>query len=197
LHRIRVKYFLANGHDPNLAEMLDVFHLWIQQKQMDGLPLDVADYRHIKEGPGVLIVGHEFDCGLDTSEGRPGFVYVSKQSSSDSLSDRLRAAFHGALTGCRNLETESALTNPLSFRTDEMEIMLLDRLRAPNRDTTDGQVRGQITAVVESLYDPSTVTLDRDTRDERSAFALMVNASDAPPLDHLIRRVTTTVSNPE
>ena len=36
-----------------------MFHRWIQTRAVDGLLIDVADYTHLKDGPQVLLAGHE------------------------------------------------------------------------------------------------------------------------------------------
>ena len=56
LQRIGVKLFMVDGVSVRPREFVPVFHRWIQtQAVRDQLLIDVADYEHVPEGPGVLL----------------------------------------------------------------------------------------------------------------------------------------------
>ena len=59
--RTQVKFFLSNADAVDLAAFAPVFQRWIQQKSLEGQLVDVADYRHVFEGPGVVLIGHDSD----------------------------------------------------------------------------------------------------------------------------------------
>ena len=42
-----------------------VFHAWIQKGAVEGLLLDVADYQHIQDGPGMILIGDQVDYAFD------------------------------------------------------------------------------------------------------------------------------------
>jgi len=75
LHRISVKYFVTDPTVVNLDEIVPVFHRWIQNQSVEGFLIDVADYKHVCQGPGVVLIGHEADYALDMTGGRPGLLY--------------------------------------------------------------------------------------------------------------------------
>ena len=64
--QLSVKIF---AHDPAAvqpAAFIPIFHRWIQESRLaDRLLIDVADYRHVANGPGVLLIGHEAHYALD------------------------------------------------------------------------------------------------------------------------------------
>ena len=93
LHRISVKYFVAEPECVDLDAMIPVFHEWIQRSRVPGMLVDVADYRHITGGPGVVLVGHDVDYALDTTDGRPGLVHTRKRSITGELGARLGSLF--------------------------------------------------------------------------------------------------------
>ena len=41
-----------------LADAVAVFHQWIRDGVCPEMLIDVADYRHVPAGPGVLLIGH-------------------------------------------------------------------------------------------------------------------------------------------
>jgi hypothetical protein len=57
---------------------IPVFHRWIQQKRLPLVLIDVADYAHVKDGPGVLLVSHEYNIYADEFDGRPGLTVQRK-----------------------------------------------------------------------------------------------------------------------
>ena len=77
LQHVQVKFPAgeAGAGTVDLAAAIPVFHRWIQQQALPGLLLDVADYRHVPEGPGVVLVAHEAIYGLDQGGGRLGLLY--------------------------------------------------------------------------------------------------------------------------
>ena len=48
-----------------LEEFIPVFHDWIQTQQLAELLIDVADYRHVPHGPGVVLVAHDAHYAMD------------------------------------------------------------------------------------------------------------------------------------
>ncbi len=188
-HRLTVKYFVRDPNAVDLTPLIGVFHRWIQEKRLEGLPIDVADYRHVFHGPGVILVGHEYDYALDMAEGRPGLQYVQKRRGAAALADALRGAFSAVLTGCRMLEEESGLKAPLTFATDEVQLTIPDRLRAPNTATTLEALKAQVIDCAGQLYGPAGLTIDRDDGDERHALTLRIKASQDEGVGVLLDRL--------
>ena len=67
--------FLGNE---NLAAFSGVFQGWIQRKALDGQLIDVADYRHVFEGPSVVLIGHDGDYTIEKRDGRLGLLFTRK-----------------------------------------------------------------------------------------------------------------------
>ena len=51
LQRIALKIFLDDESVLEPADVIQVFHRWIQTRAVDGLLIDVADYSHMATGP--------------------------------------------------------------------------------------------------------------------------------------------------
>ena len=77
--RIKVKYFVQEPAAVDLPAFIPVFHHWIQEHRVEGLLIDVADYKHMQNGPGIVLIGHEADYALDLAGGRPGLIYDRKR----------------------------------------------------------------------------------------------------------------------
>ena len=51
------------------AEFAAVLNSWIQKQRLEELLIDVADYLHVHNGPGIMLTGHEADYSLDKRAG--------------------------------------------------------------------------------------------------------------------------------
>jgi hypothetical protein len=159
--RISVKIFASNPDALNLEAVAPVFQRWIQQKRVEGVLIDVADYRHVPEGPGILLIAHEGDYAVNEFDGRPGVQYMVKIHEEASLPDLLRLAFRRALAAAQLLETESTLGG-LRFNTGDLQINFVDRLNVPN---TEASFNALIAAVAPLLPAGSITWAQQDPRE--------------------------------
>ncbi len=124
---------LAAVFEPEcLDRCIAVFHRWIQQDACEELLIDVADYRHLRLGPGVILVGHEANYSLDRSLGRPGLLYNRKTALAGTFETKLIHSLRQAYRAARRLEEEQELKGLLRFDYLRWEILCNDRLLAPN-----------------------------------------------------------------
>lgn len=185
--RISTKLFINEPEALDLPAFIPIFHNWIREQKVDGVPIDVADYKHVKEGPGVLLIGHEGDYALDLGHGRPGLLYSYKrQWQSETLAGRLQAVLHRLLHGAQLVETEASLGGRLTFATDELQLTFLDRLRTPNTPETMAAVSQKVEATLAAMYRGLAVTVERVETDERRPFSLRVQAPEAPDVNTLL-----------
>src|SRR5580698_8801430 len=75
---VNVKLLLARDEQLDLAPLIPIFNTWIQNQAPDELLLDIADYRHVPEGPGVVLIGLQADYSVDNTGGRLGVRYNRK-----------------------------------------------------------------------------------------------------------------------
>ena len=189
LNRISIKYFVEDPNVLDLEKFIPIFHGWISQAKIPGTLIDVADYRHMFQGPGVMLIGHEVDYSLDMGGGRPGLLYVRKREMPDQLKDNLAIAFKDALTACGAVEQEPSLGGAIRFSSERVMITLLDRLRAPNTAESFDLVKQDIESLTRSLYGDCDVAIERISLDERSPLAVSINAPSAPDIETLLERI--------
>src|SRR4029077_10076795 len=65
LQHVNVKLIVRTPEEVDLEPLIPIFHGWIQGRVCDELLLDIADYRHVPAGPGVVLIGHEADYSVD------------------------------------------------------------------------------------------------------------------------------------
>ena len=73
-HKLQLKIYLTpeSARALDVEALIPVFHRWIKQHLLPELTIDVANYLHVPQGPGVVLIGHGSDYFLDEGEGRPG-----------------------------------------------------------------------------------------------------------------------------
>ncbi len=147
LQHVNVKFPAAGGVDLTLA--VPVFHRWIQEQALPGLLIDVADYRHVPDGPGVVLVAHEAIYGLDEGGGWLGLLYNRRTEYDAEPAETVAHAFRAALTACRKLEQEPEFGDSLRFDGSACEVVVNDRALAPN----DAATRARLQTVLEPLLD--------------------------------------------
>src|SRR5579872_1613866 len=122
LQHVNVKLLVRNPEEVDLEPLIPVFHSWIQDQANGELLLDVADYRHVEAGPGVVLIGHEGNYSVDNTDNRLGVRYNRKAALDGSNQDRLKQAAHAALTACQRLEADPRLEGKLRFNGQQIEV---------------------------------------------------------------------------
>lgn len=132
LSRFGLKLFATDPVAMRERNFVPIFHSWIQKQAVEKHQLiDVHDYSHIHNGPGILLVGHEGNFSTEMGEGIPGLVYFRKQPAG-SFEETLRASLKAILQAAALIEAEPALEGRVRLRRDEFLFISNDRLLAPN-----------------------------------------------------------------
>jgi hypothetical protein len=187
---------VKNSQQVDLEPLIPVFHRWIQNQASDELLVDVADYRHVRSGPGVVLIGHQGNYSLDNTGGRLGVRYNRKAPLAGTNQDCLVQATQAALAACRRMETEPSLAGNIQFNGREIEVFINDRLLAPNtpetRAATDSEFRtffpilfGDIEYAVSYPQDPrSLFSVQVETSQVFETAALLNNLNSLAPASH-------------
>src|SRR6202048_2606453 len=152
LQHVNVKLLLRNPEEVDLEPLIPVFHDWIREQVGTGLLLDVADYRHVDAGPGVVLIGHEGNYSVDNTDRRLGVRYNRKAALDGSNQDRLKQATRAALTACQRPAAESRLGGKLRLNGQEMEMFVNDRLLAPNSEATRQAFKSDFETFFQHLF---------------------------------------------
>ena len=171
VQKINIKVFAAPNDVP-LTDFIDIFHGWIQAT--DGRYHDVADYSHMQAGPGIVLVADDANVSIDETGNRRGLLYSQKGKLSGSNLAKLNTVLRSALENCRRLEEEPALRGKLRFSGNEVEILVNDRLFAPNSGEAFEELRPEIDFLARRLYATANFTLLRNQNDTRHRFNVTI-----------------------
>jgi hypothetical protein len=183
--RFSVKFFVKDPASVELDVFMPIFQRWIQRHTVDGMLIDVVDYKHVINGPGVVLIGHEADYALDMRDGRPGLQYTLKRDGTGDFAERLRGAVQKAISACKAIEAEKTLKGAVTFALDEVEVVFLDRLRVPNDEATFAGLKADLQNV---LGDVELERLHTDSRYPLTVRARIVGVSN---LEALLETVTS------
>ena len=159
--RVGVKVFVEDQEAFDRARMIEVFHRWIQEDRLPGTLVDVHDYTHVPEGPGVLLVAHEWHLRTDEAGGRIGFEYELKREGSGTLAERVREAIASVLEAALALEQDTAEDNPVRFATREMVFRFTDRLAVPATEAAFEEITPELENVLAGLYGEVPIEFER------------------------------------
>ena len=177
--RVACKFYVKSetADSIELKPFIGLFHRFIQDGELDGLLLDVADYAHVPNGPGILLVGHDFDYGLDLSGGRVGLLTTRKRYGDLPLADAVRGLLGSALRAIDSIERDGSVD--LRFETGEVTIQLIDRLAANNEESGYTAALEAIAPVLSELYGEKYEAVRAHADDPRRPLAITLTAQDA------------------
>jgi hypothetical protein len=169
--------------------LIPIFHGWIQEQAKGELLLDIADYRHVPAGPGIILIGYDGDYSVDNTGNRLGVRYNRKAELEGSDQDRLKQAMRAALTACQRLEGDARLGGKFRFNGEDIEIFLNDRLIAPNDDATRKAVDPDFQGFFENLFGEGRYSLRYGNDDPRKLFTVSVKSTKAFSAAELLGRL--------
>jgi len=188
LQKIGMKFFAGDGNTISLVDFIPVFHRWIQGDALGHLLIDVADYSHVHDGPGIVLVAHEGNYAVDETGGRRGMVYYSKREPAEDIQKCLAVVCRRVLRACRLLEQEESLGGPLKFSGNEVQIFANDRLIAPNTDQTMKILEPALTAFLDGLFPDNPYRLEQE-KDPNERFSVSIRAAEPVTIATLLARI--------
>ena len=186
--RLDVKLFAKPAPGFELSELIPVFHGWIQRGAIeDELLIDVADYSHVVDGPGVLLVGHEAQYGLEQGKGRTGLLYSQRRARVEGFEQALSYGLRHALRAVSLLQKEASLRGKLDWSGQELMLRINDRLHAPNTPETWKAVEPVAGPVLRKLFGGELSLEPAPPSSE--LFTLYARCAKGAPIDTLLSRL--------
>jgi len=160
IQHVNVKIFAAQPAPDDLGPAIPVFHRWIQDNVTGELLIDVADYRHVPEGPGVMLIAHEAHYSLDGAGGRLGLLYNRRLADNGTAGEKLRQAYEAALAAARRLEDEPEFRGKLKFQPGDVEVVFNDRCLTPNTAETYAALKPELERFFDEIWGAGSYALE-------------------------------------
>lgn len=188
LQKIDVKIPLVVRAGVDSDPLLVVFGRWRLEEGEE--IVDVADYGHVPEGPGVILISHRWHFGIDWGGEGPGLRLSSRKGLKGSPEARFAAVIRTCMEKSRRLLGEIELAGRAKPRLDEIEIVLNDRLLAPNTVEGDANWRPGLLKALDRLYGKDGYTVEREQDPgRRLGYRVKARSADNLVLSGLISRL--------
>ena len=185
---VSVKLFVDETSVVQPLELINVFQRWITDGALeDELMIDVANYEHVPQGPGIAIICDKAHYYFDVRGNRWGLRYRGRREARATGADAIADAFGRVLRAASLLESDPELEGRYRFRTDQIEFGIYDRLRAPSEPETLDAIRADLEGVVDWLFGeaPESVEL---VSGPREPFMVAVRVPASPSVEELSSR---------
>jgi hypothetical protein len=174
LQRVCVKLYAREPAAVDDQLFVPIFHEWIRDRRLDLVLVDVADYAHAPDSPGIMLVSHEASFALDRADGCFGLLVQRRRPVDGDATDAIRVALQHALEVAELLERDSRLANRLSFDRAHVHVEANDRLRAPNTDAAFAAFAPHVRAAVGAVFGVEPARIGRVANDPRDRLAAEV-----------------------
>jgi hypothetical protein len=182
--RLQLKLYLEPSEHFEVEALIPVFHRFIREQLIKDLLIDVVDYSHVPDGPGVVLIGHAADFYLGALDGAYGLVY-SRKRGGPGPEARLEDALRRLINAARLLEQENGLK--LRFKSNELSLRLTDRLHAPNDDATFASTKAEIEALFARVYG-GELAIERAPA-SKEPLSLRIKPASSPSLEALLEKL--------
>jgi hypothetical protein len=184
LQHVNIKLFV-DGSEASLEPLVPIFHRWIQEKALEELLLDVADYRHVHAGPGVMLIGHQANYSIDNTDDKLGLLYNRKTVFEGTNQDRFRQAARAALTAYQRLVAEPKLEGKIQFNSKEIQLLINDRFLGPNTAETRAEFEPEVKSFCSELLGSGDYTLCFE-KDPRKRLSVTIRSSQPISSEQLL-----------
>lgn len=150
--RLALKLFAAAPCEATSKEYILFFHRTIQEGGLPETFIDVTDYSHVPNGPGVMLICHEAHYSMDHAAGRLGLKCATKRGAAGDSAARVRRVLQKTLSAAAAMESHEALSGKIRFSTDTLLFSIEDRLVAPSTAETFQVVAPVLAEVIGSVW---------------------------------------------
>jgi hypothetical protein len=160
-----------------LHPFIGVFHRFIQEAAIPGLLIDVADYAHVPDGPGVMLIGHDVDYGIDLVGGRTGLLTTRKRTGEAELAALFRDTLAKSLAAARAIEADPSVS--VRFAVNEIEIAFPDRRAAPNNASAFDFATKELLPIARAVFGSAARFENAAGSDPRRMLTIRLSGDDA------------------
>ena len=177
LQKFGVKLFFNTNGSYLSKDFVPIFHNWIQDKAIDDhLLIDVADYSHIPDGPGVMLIAHEGNFSLDQENQQPGIMYMRKTEIAGSFTERFNKVLSTVIKAANRLN-DNNISKQVDFTPNSFRFITNDRLYAENTADNQDLYKRKIQKALDGKYSYSQFEF-KDVSDKNERLAFTMNFSN-------------------
>lgn len=189
LQHLNVKIFTEkSAEEIPMESYIPIFHSWIQKKVTEEMLLDVADYAHVPEGPGVMLIGHHANVSMDEVEGRLGLLYNRKVKEEGTNAEKLKRVFRWAYGHAKRLENEASVKGKLKFKPGSLQVTVNDRLLGENNEVNAKILESELEKLIAGIFGECSLKISRP-KDPRSRLSLYLEIDSSQSLEDILKKL--------
>ena len=176
LQKFGIKLYLTTNDSFDSKDFIPVFHNWIQDKVVPNhMLIDVADYSHIPDGPGVMLIAHEGHFSLDQENHDPGMMYMRRSKWGGDFKERFINVFSTAIQAATRLR-DNKINKEVDFIHNSFRFMTNDRRVADNTYENQNLYKDEVQKALAELYPTCEIEYENiSSKNERLAFTVNFN----------------------
>ena len=191
LYRVLVKVYASeHGIEDDADLFVPIFHEWIRDQVLDTVMLDVADYAHAPDSPGIMLVCYEVSFSLDRSDGQFGLLAQRRTPVDGTAADAVAVTIRHALQVASRLEADPRIDGKLTLEPSTLRIEANDRLRAPNTEAGYEAFVPIVQEGVAAAFGAVEPVVERVHNDPRDRLAVRVRLGPATSVDEQLAALT-------
>ena len=171
LQKFGIKLFFQSNGSYSSRDFIPELHRWIQNNSVpEHMLIDVVDYSHIPDGPGIMLVAHEGHFSLDEENFKPGIMYMRKTDINGSFKDRFNKVLSITIRAAQLLINGKS-KKELAFSHNSLRFISNDRRLAENIDANQKLYAETINKLFKENFPGSKIEIDNYSQgQERLAF---------------------------
>jgi len=185
LERFAIKFFMRPEVDVDDAKFIDIFHDWIRHEKLNHVMLDVADYRHVPHGPGIMLVTHEVNYALDRENGAFGLYAQRKRGDETTTEEKLLGLVKSTAEFGALLESDSRLDGKLKLEGGKFHYIANDRLNAPNTEEAFNALKPELEAIANQIYPGKSVSVTQLDNDPSARLTAVIEVNESVEISAL------------
>jgi len=173
----------------SVEKVINEFHKWVKEQQPSQLHLDVADYSHVPDGPGILLVGFHEIIAFRLNAVEPELVITQKSPLEGEDACNL---VHCLENACRYAKQfVQAFASDISIDTQNFYVGLNDRLQ--ENDVVLNQLADNLKKIDQKI-NLGWETSQLNDRNPKSLPRLKITAKTNRNIDELSQHLTKSVA---
>tara|TARA_B110000196_G_scaffold202853_1_gene173761 strand:+ start:87 stop:593 length:507 start_codon:yes stop_codon:yes gene_type:complete len=147
----------------DIESFVPLFHNWIQEDRIPNhIMVDVANYKHIPDGPGIMLIAHEGHFSLDFEDNDLGLLYMRKTPLGDNISETLSSIQQILDFAVELIKIDSAIGQKIEF-SEQYQLISNDRYEFPN----DAESEQKLLQVASGVFNNAILSVPTPFRGAR------------------------------
>lgn len=188
--RVQLEMEFESLQSIDLSALIPALHQIIQQRGLDETWIDVVDYRHVDDGPSLLLVAHDAYYGVEHNGHRSVLFYRRRRPIGGRFAERLVDSSRRLLSFAARLAKEEVLS-AVEWHTDRWTLTLQDRLLAPADPAVFAALETPLRQFQKRLLGDDPAAALRSVASSEP-FAVDFQGQQRPTVEQLLRRLTSS-----